>query len=420
MSPWQSVASGLRALPAPGAQALSCTQAAWRFLANERVSLPALAAPLLAGACAASARCGESFALVVHDWSVLNYDTHGRKAGRVQVAKAKLQGDELATALLLSDRDGAPLGPLCQERRAADGWHRSRPGRPDPRQGGWRLDALATPLALLEGLPLGRPVVHLIDREADRVVHSRAWAQADHRFVVRADDRLVRVRDPGGVLQETSSAALVAAMDAGGGLASRHQGKACIRQVAQRRVFFTRAAHLERRQKDGQVKRTRVAGAPLELRLVVGRLCEPASGEVLAQWWLLTNVEEARADAATVVNWDGWRWQIESCFKLLKSAGLHLEEWGQRQPEALLKRLLVASMACVLVWQLARDQSPPAQAAAARLVRLSGRQTKRSKPVTEAALFAGLWSLLGVLNVLEDYSIDELRATTRFILGQLV
>lgn len=90
MSFLQSVASGLRALPAPGTQAFGSTQAAWRFLANERVSLPALAAPLVEAACAASQTCCDSFALVVHDWSVLNFDSHTRKAKRVQVAKAKL------------------------------------------------------------------------------------------------------------------------------------------------------------------------------------------------------------------------------------------------------------------------------------------------------------------------------------------
>ncbi len=69
---------------------------------------------------------------------------------------------------------------------------------------------------------------------------------------------------------------------------------------------------------------------------------------------------------------------------------------------------------------LARDQSPGAKAAGARLVRLSGRQTKRSKPITESAMLAGLWSLLGVLDALEDHSIEDLRAAAQLILGQLV
>ena len=34
---------------------------------------------------------------------------------------------------------------------------------------------------------LGRPAVHVIDREADSVTHYRRWADAGHAFVVRAD-----------------------------------------------------------------------------------------------------------------------------------------------------------------------------------------------------------------------------------------
>ena len=150
----------------------------------------------------------------------LTYDSHTRKAKRVPVAKAKLQGYELATALLLSDRDGAPLGALCQELRSAEGWHSSRHAQPDPEQGQWRLDALAAPLEFIAGLPLGREAVPLIDREADSVVHYRAWAEAGRRFVVRADDRLVSVPGPEGVLQETSLAVLAAEMEKSGALAA--------------------------------------------------------------------------------------------------------------------------------------------------------------------------------------------------------
>jgi hypothetical protein len=58
-------------------------------------------------------------------------------------------------------------------------------------------------------------------------------------------------------------------------------------------------------------------------------------------------------------------------------------------------------MACVGVWQLAADPSPPAAVARALLVRLSGRQMKRKRPFTEPALLAGLWVLLAMLDVLD-------------------
>ena len=52
--------------------------------------------------------------------------------------------------------------------------------------------------------------------------------------------------------------------------------------------------------------------------------------------------------------WYYWRWRIESYFKLLKSAGQQVEAWQQGTAEAIAKRLVVASMACVVVWRLAR------------------------------------------------------------------
>jgi len=84
--------------------------------------------------------------------------------------------------------------------------------------------------------------------------------------------------------------------------------------------------------------------------------------------------------------WYYWRWSIESFFKLLKSAGLQVEAWQQTTAPATAKRLLVASMACVTVWHLARSEHPQAPAARELLIRLSGRQMKRTTPYTMPAL----------------------------------
>lgn len=104
-----------------------------------------------------------------------------------------------------------------------------------------------------------------------------------------------------------------------------------------------------------------------------------------------------------------WRWNIESFFKLLKSQGQQLEEWEQETGPAIARRLLVAAMACVLVWQLAQDSSPPAEELKQVLVRLSGRQMKRGRPYTTPALLAGLWPLLAMLALLEHHDLDQIR-----------
>ena len=171
----QKVAAGIKSRPSM-ATAFAQTQAAWRFLNNERVSLPALAEPLIEqGRTAAAASCTE-FALVVHDWSHLNYNDHTRKSDRVQLGHSQDHGYELQTALLVSDQTGDPLTPLCQNLVAAAGIHTTRASQPLPSQ--TRLDELAARMAYLEGLPLGRPLVHVIDREADSVGHYRQIGRA--------------------------------------------------------------------------------------------------------------------------------------------------------------------------------------------------------------------------------------------------
>ena len=91
---------------------------------------------------------------------------------------------------------------------------------------------------------------------------------------------------------------------------------------------------------------------------------------------------------------------------------MDLERWGQESAAAIARRLLVASMACVVVWQLAASEHPDAAGARDFLVQLSGRQMKRGKrgkPYTHPALFAGLWMLLSMLQTLEQCDVGTLR-----------
>ncbi len=101
--------------------------------------------------------------------------------------------------------------------------------------------------------------------------------------------------------------------------------------------------------------------------------------------------------------------RIESYFKLLKSAGHEVEHWQQTTAEAVAKRLLIAAMACVVVWHLARDKSPEAAELRTVLVRLSGRQMKYSCDFTEPALLAGLGVLIPMLCLLENYDLDQVK-----------
>lgn len=134
---------------------------------------------------------------------------------------------------------------------------------------------------------------------------------------------------------------------------------------------------------------------------------------MLARWLLLTNVPPGEADAAALARWYYWRWRIEGYHKLLKGAGQQVEHWQQETAAALARRRLVAAMACVVVWRLARDERPQAAAMRDVLVRLSGRQLRRgpgARGFTEAALLAGLGVLLPMLELLERHDPADLRA----------
>jgi hypothetical protein len=114
-----------------------------------------------------------------------------------------------------------------------------------------------------------------------------------------------------------------------------------------------------------------------------------------------------------VALWYYWRWRVETYFKLLKGAGQQVEHWQQETGRAIAKRLLVAAMACVVVWEVARGEGEEAEALRALLVRLSGRQPGWGKAHTEPALLAGLWVLLSAPELLEHSDLDEVRRLAR-------
>lgn len=392
----QSVAAGLNALPGV-ATSWASTQAAWRFYQNPQVTLSALAQPLIEHGRTALAAEGADYGLVVHDWSLLNYDRHTRKADRFGLAREHCQGYELQSALLVSERDGAPLAPLCQNLRSAGGRH-STCG-PEVRPVATHLDELAERWGYLEALGLGRPLVHIVDREGDSIGHFRQWQ--DYRFLVRAkgsqrvdwEGQSVRLE----ALANELKRQLVCCREV------VWRGQKARQYVGQTRVVLSRRS----RQKRRGHKPLSQAGPPVSLRLIVSEVRGP-DGRVLARWLLLTNVSEA-VDAGRVALWYYWRWRIESFFKLLKGAGQQVEHWQQTTAAAVARRLLVVSAALVVVWQLERASGPAADELRTVLVRLSGRQMKWGCRWTAPALLEGAWVLLAMLELLEHYDLARLR-----------
>ncbi|WLI20517.1 hypothetical protein PSH88_10960 [Pseudomonas wuhanensis] len=193
-----------------------------------------------------------------------------------------------------------------------------------------------------------------------------------------------------------------------------YKGKPAIQWVGETAVVLTRQAQPFTKDRADR-KTLRKSGEPLPARLVVSRILG-ADGHLLAEWYLLSNLEQEVADERLAL-WYYWRWRIESYFKLLKGGGHQLENWQQESGEAVFKRLLIASQACAVSWRLMRAKGEFAEQTRDFLVRLSGRQMKRSQPVTASALLAGLYMLLAMCETLEQYTPQELAGFAKEAIG---
>ena len=391
------LAAGVASLPSAGS-AFAATQAAWRFLNNERVSFPALVEPLREAGRRGVAESQAKFVLLAHDWCKLGYAA-GSKRDLVQLTHQTDIGYELTTTLLISAGDGCPLAPMEMHLKTAQGVLSTRD--PGPRHRA-HLEQVLPTMQASETWDLSKPIVHVIDREADSVDHYRRWDADGHKFLIRADDRRVRWRSVSCTLSEIRAKLRQKQRFRPAGPADYHGRKAAL-WIAETEAVLDRPA-----KKNVAGKKFQRAGRPLELRLVVVEVRD-AEGKVLAHWLLLSNVPPEWATSAHLAHGYYWRWRIESFFKLLKSHGQQLEHWQQETGPAIFRRLLIAAMACVVVWQLQADESPAAHELKTVLVRLSGRQMKRKRPHTAPALLAGLWALLSMLALLEHYDLRTLK-----------
>jgi hypothetical protein len=414
LSESQRIAAGLHPPPMRG-DSFAAVQAAWRFYSNPRISLPRLAQPLVECARLGVWAACEDWVLVVHDWSNLRFNQHAGKKDRVELSNKNDLGYDLLTALVVSDRDGSPLAPVDLELKAADGIHSTRASAVlSPLS---QLDWLTEVVRHVEGMGLGRKLVHALDREADSVGLYRQWDASGWHFLIRADDNRIVLHNG----QETHLGQLAATLQGKMPRAGRVKlhGQDVWHWIGEAPVVLHRRA-MQHRVRDGKAQHVLIPGVPLTLRLAVSELRDE-NEQVLTRWLLLTNLPQS-VTAATVALWYLWRWKIESYHKLLKGAGQQVESWQQETAEALARRLTVVAMSAVVVWHLARDPRPEADEFRQVLVRLSGRQMKRGRNrrnFTEPALLVGLGVLVPMLALLEHYDLKKLRQVAQEALPDL-
>jgi hypothetical protein len=380
----------------------AATQATWRFLNNDRVELPALVKPLREAGKRGCAESRSDFVLLAHDWCKMDYGRHASKLDRRQLTHKHDIGYDLTTSLLVDADTGSPLAPMQIHVKTADTLYSTSenpPGSDDH-----HLEQLQPTMEEVSDWKLPRRVVHVIDREADSLGHFRKWDAAGHLFLVRCDDRRVLWEDEPWLISEIADyfdrECLFKDVRE-----VKFQGKTARQEVAETTIVLHRR-HKTRR----NGKQYDIPGRPLAVRLVVARVVDN-DGYILAQWTLLTNVPAELADASQIALWYYWRWRIESFFKLLKSNGQELEHWQQESGGAIARRLLVAAMACVVVWTLERQHTPEAEEIKTVLVRLSGRSMKRGVNYTAPALLAGYMVLLSIGDLLEhtDYDLRKIK-----------
>lgn len=392
---------GPRVLPELG-EAATASQAAWRFLNNERVTLQALIEPLRKAGRDGCCHSESPFVLLAHDWCKLNYASHSSKKDLLQLTHETDIGYDLTTALLIEARTGVTLSPMQIHLKTGKGVHST--AKNPPKMSDHHLDQLEPTMDEAEQWGLKRRVVHVIDREADSLGRLRRWDANNHLFLVRCDDRRVRWNGQSILLSQINEHFHEAYEFRDVGKAKFH-GKSVRREVAEAEVVLHRQ-HAE----SHNGEKILVSGKPIQVRAVFVRLVDK-NDYIVAEWMLLTNVSADEVDAAEVGKWYYWRWRIESFFKLLKSAGHELEYWQQTRGKAIARRLLIAAMACIVVARLQASKSSAAARFRRYLVKLSGRQMKYGQESTGPALLAGYFVLLSMTQFLaeNDVSLEELQ-----------
>jgi hypothetical protein len=325
------------------------TEALYRFLRNERVSLPAVIEPHLAATAARCHAVGE--VLVIHDTTEVSFGGEAARTGLTRQS-ARRQGFGVHVALAVSsDTLHLPLGLLAVTTLVRSPQRRAGGPRPDKESQRWDAGVRAT----RRRCDAAVAAIHVMDREGDSYqLFADLMARGD-RFIVRLQhDR--RVIAPGGASGDTLGAALprttwcaerqvaVSARPVGDrSPKSQRQQPPRTSRVATLRF----AAHPMIFQRPPRVGRRAAATVPVNV--VYGWEADAPAGATPIDWRLVTSEPIETVDhVLRIVDHYRARWLVEEFFKALKTGCAY----EKRQLERLETLLVALGLLAPIAWQI--------------------------------------------------------------------
>lgn len=392
-------------------EGMSQVQASYRFYNNENVNFTSLNSPIIKHGLEEIEKQCDKYVLNAYDWSHLDYKHHHSKEGRV--GKNKKSGQQLGydhqSSLTISDITGEPIAPLAQNLKIDDSVLSTYNENIDMSR--THLEELVERTRWIRNsFEIKKEIVDIIDREGDSIALMREYDHNKWLYLIRAKNNhkvyvpmLKESLKQGEVADTLPNGEFVKSIEYQPKGKKKEQVKIYVNEID---IELQRDATKAVINEDGKRIIEKTSGEYIKARLVVERLINK-NGEIVAQWILLTNVKKS-VSAQKIATWYYYRWKIESYFKLLKSAGFNLEKWQQQKPEALFRRLLICSHACVLLWKLQQSNEANAETIKKFLAKISGRLMAWGKDYTAPALLAGLWNFLSMIDILTVYDVDEL------------
>ena len=408
----ESATNGLKLLKG-SVKGLSQVQASWRFFNNPNVDSKELFEPIVESLKEDIDKQKDKYLLAMSDWSHLDYKKHKSK-NELKLENRKNTcmkiGYDLQTTIGVSSSTGKPIAPIVHNLKTFNTVYSTYDDNIDIKL--THLEELAKRDKYINKTfsTKDTKIVHIVDREADSIAFMRELSDDNSLFVLRGKgNSKVQYTDT-----ITNTTIDIKQSQLAEKLPLGKEVKKIIYKKKKVTIFanecditITRDATKMTTQDNGKKKLIKTQGKPIKVRFIVERLVNDKN-EVVATWLLLSNIYDSDIKASTIATWYYYRWQIESYFKLLKSSGFNLEQWQQSNPEALFKRLLVVSQSCMLVWRIANNNSANAKKVRDFLIQLSGKQIQHKVEFTYPALLKGLENYLTTIDMLSQFSIDDI------------